>query len=187
MQGMRDHFLLAMPQLEDENFSDSLVYLCDHDSKGLLGVIVNRPLALTLTQLFDQLNIDDRYADPSVRQQNVLYGGPVHHDRGFVLHRGKATDWSSSLQVTDDVALTTSLDILSAIADGKGPKHFLICLGCAGWEEQQWVNEVKANRWLTLPGCDTVLFNTDIDERREAAAATLGMDLTRLSQQMGHA
>ena len=187
MQGMRDHFLLAMPQLDDENFADSLVYLCDHDSKGLLGVIVNRPLALTVTQLFDQLDIDDRYAADAVRQQTVLYGGPVHHDRGFVLHRGQAADWSSSLQVTSDVALTTSLDVLTAIAEGRGPHQFLVCLGCAGWEEQQWINEVKANSWLTLPAYPHVLFDTEIDDRRHAAAAALGMDLTRLSQQMGHA
>lgn len=187
MQGMRDHFLLAMPQLEDENFAGSLVYLCDHDSKGLLGVIVNRPLALTLGDLFGQLELDDHDAPLAVRQQTVLFGGPVHNDRGFVLHRGRAADWSSSLQVTNEVALTTSLDILQALADGNGPKDFLVCLGCAGWEEAQWVDEVKANAWLTLPAVSSVLFDTDIDSRCEAAALAQGMDLTRLSQQMGHA
>lgn len=187
MQGMRDHFLLAMPQLEDENFADSLVYLCDHDSKGLLGVIVNRPLELTLSQLFDQLDIDDQDTPLAIREQTVLFGGPVHHDRGFVLHRGRAADWSSSLQVTEEVALTTSLDILSAIAEDRGPSDFLVCLGCAGWEESQWVEEVKANAWLTLPAASSVLFDTDVDERCEAAALAVGMDLTRLSPQVGHA
>lgn len=187
MQGMRDHFLLAMPQLEDENFAEALVYLCDHDSKGLLGVIVNRPLVLTLSQLFEQVNIDDQDASTAVRQQNVLFGGPVHPDRGFVLHRGRATDWSSSLQVTDEIALTTSLDILKAIAAGAGPEDFLVCLGCAGWEESQWVEEVKSNAWLTLPATPSVLFETEVDERYDAAATVLGMDLTRLSQQVGHA
>lgn len=187
MQGMRDHFLLAMPQLEDENFAGSLVYLCDHDSKGLLGVIVNRPLALTLSDLFGQLDLDDHDAPLAVRQQAVLFGGPVHHDRGFVLHRGRAAEWSSSLQVTDEVALTTSLDILQALAEGNGPEDFLVCLGCAGWEEGQWVDEMKANAWLTLPAVSSVLFDTEADERCEAAALAQGMDLARLSQQVGHA
>lgn len=187
MHEMRDHFLLAMPQLNDENFAGSLVYLCDHDSKGLLGVIVNRPLALTLGDLFGQLEINDDDASAIVRQQTVLFGGPVHPDRGFVLHRGCAEEWSSSLQVTKEVALTTSLDILQALAAGRGPSDFLVCLGCAGWEESQWVDEMKANAWLTLPAVPSVLFDTESDARREAAALMQGMDLTRLSSQVGHA
>lgn len=187
MQGMHDHFLLAMPQLDDDNFADALVYLCDHDANGILGIIVNRPLMLDVGELLAQLDLDTSNAPPQVLSQAVLYGGPVHHDRGFVLHTDPGERWSSSLQVTDRIALTTSLDILKALAQGKGPSQFLICLGCAGWEVDQWVDEVKANAWLTFPATPDILFETHVDQRRQAAAQSLGIDLMQLSSNVGHA
>lgn len=187
MQSMHNHFLLAMPQLDDDNFADALVYLCDHDDKGILGVMINRPLALSVGELLAQLSLDTHNASEAVLSGTVLYGGPVHHDRGFVLHNDPGARWSSSLQVTDQVALTTSLDILNAIANGDGPEQFLICLGCAGWEVDQWVDEIKANTWLTVPGTPEILFDTDVADRREAAAHLLGIDLAQLSNSVGHA
>lgn len=187
MQGMHDHFLLAMPQLDDDNFADALVYLCDHDAKGILGIIVNRPLMLNVGELLAQLDLNTSDAASDVLSQTVLYGGPVHHDRGFVLHTDPGSRWSSSLQVTDHIALTTSIDILKALACGEGPSQFLVCLGCAGWEVDQWIDEVKANTWLTLPATPEILFETHVDQRRQAAARLLGIDLMQLSNNIGHA
>lgn len=184
MQSLRDHFLLAMPHLEEETFKGTLSYICDHDDNGTLGVIVNRPLSLTLDGLFDQLDIDAgqcRHLD-----MPVLFGGPVHQDRGFILHRGRAEQWDSSLQVSDAIALTTSMDILRAIAVGAGPDHFLVCLGCAGWQADQLTDELKENTWLTVEASAAILFETPPEMRLQAAAQRLGVDLTLLSREIGH-
>ena len=167
--GLKDHFLLAMPHLEDPNFAGSLAYLCDHDEKGTMGVIINRPLELTL----------DRNAP-------VYYGGPVHKDRGFILHRGSSADWDSSIQVTEEIALTTSMDMLQALAAGRGPEHFLVCLGCAGWESGQLEAELLDNAWLTVEGRSDILFEVPPEQRLGAAAGILGIDLNLMAREAGH-
>lgn len=184
MHGLRNHFLIAMPQLEDDNFSDSLVYVCDDDEKGVLGVVLNRPLDLTIGNLLGQLDLEVESAD--LMTTPVLYGGPVHTDRGFILHLGKASDWDSSLQVSEDIALTTSMDILRAIGRGDGPEHYLVILGCAGWQVQQLTDELKANSWLTVAADRKVVFDTASRDRRTAAADLLGINLDLLGGVMGH-
>ncbi|HSP58575.1 MAG TPA: YqgE/AlgH family protein [Halomonas sp.] len=182
--GLKNHFLLAMPHLEDPNFAGSLSYLCDHDENGTMGVIVNRPLELTLDALFEQLELD---GDESPhRQAPVYYGGPVHKDRGFILHRGDSAPWDSSIQVAEDIALTTSMDILQALAAGTGPEQFLVCLGCAGWESGQLEQELLDNAWLTVDGRTDVLFDVPAEQRLGAAAGILGVDLNLMTREAGH-
>ncbi|MCM2972650.1 YqgE/AlgH family protein [Larsenimonas suaedae] len=184
MNGLQDHFLLAMPHLDDGHFAGTISYLCDHDDKGTLGLIINQPLALTLGGLLEQLEIDGSHSRH--KDETVLYGGPVHKDRGFILHRGQAADWDSSLQVTPDIALTTSMDILHALADNHGPDEMLICLGCAGWESDQLAKELKDNTWLTVEATADILFNTPPEARLDSAARHLGVDLHLLSREAGH-
>ena len=185
MQSLKHHFLMAMPHLEDPNFAGSLIYLCDHDDNGCMGVITNRPLEITLEALFDQLELGGD-ASPH-RNAPVYYGGPMHKDRGFILHVGDSQQWDSSVQVEDGIALTTSLDILQAFADGDGPEQFLVCLGCAGWDVGQREDELKENSWLTVEGQHHVLFNTPPVERLTTAAGLLGVDLNLMTRDAGHA
>lgn len=184
MHGLRNHFLIAMPQLADDNFSNSLVYVCDDGEQGVLGVIVNRPLTLTIGHLLEKLELD--VADSVNADMPVLYGGPVHSDRGFIVHRGSASEWESSLQVSEEIALTTSMDMLNAIARGEGPEEFVMLMGCAGWQVPQLTEELKGNAWLTVAADSRVMFDTPSDRRRDAAAALLGVDLGLLGSIAGH-
>ncbi|MDW5375969.1 YqgE/AlgH family protein [Halomonas sp. HP20-15] len=184
MQSLRNHFLLAMPHLEDPNFAGSLSYLCDHDDNGTMGVIVNHPLELTLDALLEQLELDAE--ECPMRDQPVYYGGPTHRDRGFILHRGSSAPWDSSIQVADDVALTTSMDMLQAIAAGEGPEQFIVCLGCCGWGAGQLEQELKENTWLTVEAQPGVIFDLPAEQRLNAAAGILGVDLSLLTSQAGH-
>lgn len=182
--GLKNQFLMAMPHLEDPNFAGTLSYLCDHDEKGTMGVIVNRPMELTLDALFEQLDLD---GDESPhRNAPVYFGGPVHKDRGFILHRGDSDAWDSSIQVADDIALTTSMDMLQALATGEGPEKFLVCLGCAGWESGQLEVELVENAWLTVEGRADILFDTPPEQRLGAAAGILGVDLNLMTREAGH-
>ena len=182
--GLKDHFLLAMPHLEDPNFTGSLSYLCDHDENGTMGVIVNRPLELTLEALFEQLELGGE--ESPHRNAPVYYGGPVHKDRGFILHRGASTRWDSSIQVTEELALTTSMDMLQALAVGEGPEDFLVCLGCAGWEAGQLEQEILDNAWLTVEGRSDIFFEVPPEQRLGAAAGILGVDLNLMTREAGH-
>ncbi|MFC0267490.1 YqgE/AlgH family protein [Kushneria aurantia] len=184
MQGLRDHFLMAMPHLEDDNFAGSLTYICDHDDNGTLGLMLNQPMELTLEGLFEQLEIDASGCDEL--STAVLSGGPVHRERGFILHSGSPEQWDSSIRTGDNRALTTSMDILHAIAAGRGPSSFLVCLGCVGWEPDQLAREMKDNTWLTVEASDEVLFHTPAAARLDAAAGRLGVDLRLLSREAGH-
>ncbi|MHB0774959.1 YqgE/AlgH family protein [Halomonas sp. WWR20] len=184
MQSLKNHFLLAMPHLEESEFGGTLTYLCDHDDNGTLGVIVNRPLELTLEALFDQLDLESEHSPH--REAPVYYGGPVNNDRGFILHRGSAAPWDSSLQVSDEIALTTSMDMLSAIAEGRFDDDFIVCLGCAGWQGGQLEDELKQNAWLTVEGQAAILFATPPEQRLTAAAGILGVDLNLMTREAGH-
>ncbi|WP_417330242.1 YqgE/AlgH family protein [Halomonas cupida] len=184
MQSLRNHFLMAMPHLEDPNFAGTLSYLCDHDEKGTMGVIVNKPTDLTLEALFEQLEIEA--VDGPNRQAPVYFGGPVHKDRGFILHHGQAEEWDSSLQVTEELALTTSMDMMQALASGEGPEKFIVCLGCAGWESGQLENELMDNAWLTVEGRQEVIFETPPEQRLTASAGLLGVDLNLMTREAGH-
>ena len=180
---LRDHFLLAMPGLKGSSFARSLTYICEHNASGAMGLVLSHRMPLTLEDIFTQLEIDDL---GKVGSQSVLSGGPVQVERGFVLHRDKSR-WQSTLAVNDDVSLTASQDILSALGEGKGPETFLMTLGYAGWEAGQLEQEIADNAWLTMPANPDIVFNTPSDQRWSAAARQLGIDLNLISATAGHA
>ncbi|MCU7905227.1 MAG: YqgE/AlgH family protein [Candidatus Thiodiazotropha sp. (ex Epidulcina cf. delphinae)] len=181
---LTDHFLIAMPRLEDPNFFHTVTYICEHTSEGAMGIVINRPMELHLADIFEQLEI--RISSTKVAEQAVYIGGPVQSDRGFVLHDA-TTEWTSTLQVTQEISVTTSLDVLEAIACGKGPHHSLVALGYAGWGAGQIESELAQNAWLSGPAQSDIIFNRASRERWQAAADLLGVDLNLLSGDTGHA
>ncbi len=179
------HFLIAMPAMADPSFSKTLTYICEHNEQGTLGLVVNRPTRLTLEEMFDQLGI--HFANLSLKglPVPVLFGGPVQLDRGFVLHQ--PTDkWQSTIAVTQEIGLTTSLDILQAIANGEGPKQALVTLGYSGWAPGQLEHELAQNAWLTVPALPSIMFELPSEERLGAAMQSLGIDFASLSDEVGH-
>ncbi|MBE0505109.1 MAG: YqgE/AlgH family protein [Marinospirillum sp.] len=184
MNTLRDHFLLAMPQLDDAHFGGSLTYLCEQNDQGALGLIINKPLPLTFGELMEQMSLP--LLDVAHISTPIYRGGPVHGDRGFVLHTGKS-DWKACLPVSEHLSLTTSLDILEAISANKGPEHFLIALGCAGWDAGQLEKELLDNAWLTCPASEEILYGLAAENRLAAAAASLGINLELMTRQVGHA
>jgi putative transcriptional regulator len=181
---LRDHFLLAMPGLDTGIFAGSITYICEHGESGAMGLVINQPLDLTLYEIFDHLDI--RVSD-DFEDRRVLAGGPVQIDHGFVLHRHSPQAWDSSLRVTDTVQLTTSQDILKALAAGRGPRDYLVALGYAGWSAGQLEEEIVANSWLTLPADHEIIFRTACEQRAARAAAALGIDMNLMTTEAGHA
>lgn len=181
---LRNHFLLAMPSLRESIFSQSITYICEHDEQGAMGIVINQPLDLSLSEILEHLQIDAHGQLPEVP---VMSGGPVQIDHGFVLHRQSDQEWEASLNVSNDIVLTTSRDILQAIADGQGPPDHLVALGYAGWSAGQLEGELADNSWLTLPADSAVIFSTPYHLRHSAAAAILGVDMNLISAQAGHA
>ena len=179
-----DHFLIAMPNMLDPNFAGTLTYVCDHGEQGALGVVVNRPIELDMETLFTQIGLD--LSDERLKKATVYYGGPVQVERGFVLHR-PVGEWSSTLSVNDKVGLTTSKDILEATARQEGPKEIMLTLGYAGWGPGQLEDEIKQNAWLTVKADPEVIFGLPPEERFAAAVHLLGIDLSMLSEEAGHA
>lgn len=181
---LTNHFLIAMPSLADDNFSQSVTYICEHDENGALGITINRRSEISLGEILSQLQIT-----PSTNrslEQTILSGGPVQVDRGFILH-SPAGKWESSLSVTNEIAVTTSQDIMQAIANNVGPRHCLIALGYSGWGPGQLEYELSQNAWLSCPATEEILFHTPLEKRWRAAALLLGVDLQLLSSQAGHA
>lgn len=178
------HFLIAMPSLADPNFSRTVTYLCQHDADGALGIVINRPTDVRLGELLQHLELSD--SDPAVAEQRVLLGGPVQRERGFVLHRHDQ-EWDSSLPIADEIVLTTSKDILAAIARGAGPNDYVVALGYAGWGPGQLEQELAENSWLSGPASADVLFNLPFERRWQAAASLLGVDISLLSTTAGRA
>jgi putative transcriptional regulator len=180
---LTSHFLIAMPAMSDPNFSRSLTFVCEHNERGALGIVVNRPIDVTLSTLFEQVEI--ALPDQDVGSQPVFFGGPVQLDHGFVLHRPVGA-WKSTLPV-GDVGLTTSRDILEAIASGQGPEEQLVALGYAGWAAGQLEDEILRNGWLTVRADPDVIFSLPPEERYEAAMHALGVSAVNLSEEAGHA
>jgi len=180
----KNHFLIAMPTLEDPNFAQTITYICEHSDDGAMGIVVNRPMELTVAQIFEHLDISP--VDERFNQQQVLRGGPVQMERGFVLHRDKRP-WDSTLEVQDGVFLSTSKEVLVAMAESRGPENALIALGYAGWGAGQLDEEMANNAWLSVPATEHILFDLPFEERWHAAARLLGVDLSLLSTQVGHA
>jgi putative transcriptional regulator len=181
---LRDHFLLAMPCMSEGIFSQSITYICEHGESGAMGIVINRPLDLSVSEIFEHLQIN---TERDFSDIPVMAGGPVQMDHGFVLHRYCDKTWEASLKVTPEITLTTSRDILRAIARDNGPQEHLIALGYAGWTAGQLEQELAENSWLTLPGSSNIIFSTPADERLEAAGALLGVDMNLISGQAGHA
>lgn len=184
INSLKNHFLLAMPGLDDPTFSDSVVYICEHNSDGAMGLIINQQMDIPVKAIFDQLKLD--YQDEFGRPL-LFDGGPVQRDRGFILHANCEQQWESTLTISDQVCLTASRDILADIALGKGPKDSLVTLGYSSWEAGQLERELGENSWLTIPAEAEILFNTDCAKRASAAALCIGLDLRMLSHQAGHA
>lgn len=181
---LSNHFLLAMPTLEDPNFRRTLTYVCEHTEHGAMGLVVNRPLALTVGEILQHLDIDPLAT--AFAQQPVYYGGPVEAERGFVIHT-PVGDWEGTLRLSDALAVTTSRDILEAMADGTGPEQALVTLGYSGWGAGQLDDEMAHNAWLTCEADMDILFTTPPEERLATAAARMGIDLSLMSSESGHA
>jgi putative transcriptional regulator len=180
---LTNHFLIAMPAMSDPNFSRTLTFVCEHNERGALGIVVNRPIDVTLSTLFRQVEIP--LADSPLATQPVFYGGPVQLEHGFVLHR-PVGQWKSTLPV-GDVGLTTSRDILEAMARGGGPSEQLVALGYAGWAAGQLEDEIRQNGWLTVEADLDVIFNVPPEARYDSAMQALGISAANLSEEAGHA
>jgi putative transcriptional regulator len=181
---LANQFLIALPALADSPFAKTVTLICQHDADGAMGVVVNRPAEYTLGDVFEQMGIASE--DDALRAQTVLAGGPVHPERGFVLHDGKG-EWDSSLEIAEGLSVTTSRDILEAMARGEGPQHVAVALGCAGWGAGQLEHELVDNSWLTAPADGEILFALPLQQRWQAAAARIGVDMARMADYSGHA
>lgn len=179
-----NNFLIAMPGMMDPNFQRTVTYICEHNEHGAMGIILNRPLDLHLISVFRHVNI--QCDNPDINHTPIMWGGPINSDQLFTLHH-PAGEWESSLHLKNDIAITTSLDILQAVSEGKGPKKILIALGYAGWEAGQLEAEIAANLWLTGPYVQKVVFEAEFENRWTDAAAALGVDFNNLSSDAGHA
>ena len=185
---LANHFLIAMPAMADPNFSRTLTYICEHNADGAIGIIVNRPMDMNLAGLFDRVSIplEDEQAEARFAGLPVYFGGPVQTDRGFVLHR-PGGQWQSSLNVSDQIALTSSRDILQAMGASGEPAEALVSLGYAGWSAGQLEWELAQNAWLTVGADPQILFELPPEERLAAAMQLLGVDFANLSEVAGHA
>ena len=178
------HFLIAMPAMTDPYFARSVTYICEHNAQGAMGVVINRPIEMSLDDLFDQIHLE--LHDEALGQSPVHFGGPVQIERGFVLHQPVGA-WSSSIAVDGRTALTTSKDILEASAEGRGPHKMLVTLGYAGWSAGQLEEELAQNAWLTVAADDSIIFDIPSEQKFDAAIRLLGIDLASLAEEAGHA
>lgn len=181
---LTNHFLIAMPAMADPYFAKTLTFICEHNDQGALGLVVNRPIDLTLKALFEQVELE--LTNPSLTELPVYFGGPVQMDRGFVLHQ-PIGEWQSTLAVEGEVGLTTSKDILEALGKGRGPEKVLVTLGYAGWAPGQLEHEISQNGWLTVRALPSIIFEVPAEERYPAAMQMLGVDFANLSEDAGHA
>lgn len=181
---LTNQFLIAMPAMQDMNFAQTVTFIWEHNAEGALGLIINRPLQMNLADVFEQLKMPT----PAVAlgRQPVLQGGPVQTDRGFVVHH-IGGQWEHTRQVSSRIQVTTSPDILDAMARGSGPGTAIVALGYAGWSAGQLEKELAANAWLTAPADERILFDTPFEQRWRAAGRLLGVDLATISPQAGHA
>lgn len=181
---LTNQLLIAMPALGDPNFAHTVALICDHTEHGALGLILNKPLPMRMGEIFEQLEIE---LQPSpLRERHVLRGGPMQTDRGFVVHRAGG-EWDSTLKVSDSIHVTTSRDILAAMACGRGPGDAVVALGYAGWDGGQLEEEIRANAWLCAPVEAGIIFDLPFEARWAAAGRLLGVDLSRISSISGNA
>ena len=176
--------LIAMPGMRDERFAKSVIYMCAHTEEGAMGLVLNQRLdSLTFAELISQLEFDEKHLSKDVP---VHFGGPVESGRGFVLHTSDYQQ-DATLEVVNGVALTATVDILKAIAQGKGPQKSLLALGYAGWGPGQLDMEIRANGWLQVPSDSEIIFDIEPDTKWERAIQRLGIDPRMLSDDVGHA
>ena len=178
------HFLIAMPAMDDPNFAQGVTLLCQHNDEGAMGLMINRVSEFTLGEVLEQMQIVTE--SQQLADIPVLIGGPVQPDRGFVLHNDPR-EWSSTLRFGNGLAISTSRDILEAMAKGEGPKNALITLGYAGWTAGQLEEEIAANAWLTVEADQAILFHTPIPARGQTAAKSLGVNLAQVTDYSGRA
>jgi len=185
LNSLENHLLIAMPSLTDRYFSRSVTYICEHTSNGAMGIVINQPSAMTFSELISQTD-ENAIINDDKKSTIVLCGGPVHPDRGFILHSSQS-GWASSIVLSPEVMVTTSKDILSVIGNDKGPDKSIIALGYAGWEAGQLEKELQENAWLTVEADNSIMFETPIHNRWQAAVNKLGVDIWQLTQDVGHA
>ncbi len=183
---LANHFLIAMPSMLDPVFGGTVIYLCEHNANGALGVIINKPTDMTLDVLFEKIDLTLEIAPQPMTARPVMFGGPVQVERGFVLHSPGGA-YSSTMPVSNDIALTTSKDILEAAAAGTGPHKILVSLGCAGWGAGQLEEEIVRNGWLTVSADPAIVFDLPAEQRFVAAMKLLGIDPSMLAGEAGHA
>lgn len=178
------HFLIAMPSLDDGYFNQSVTYICEHNESGSFGIVINQKAGISLKQIAKEMKIS---SDVHYDENKAVYiGGPVEQGRGFILHNPPG-NWQSSLNVNEDISLTSSRDILEAMINNEGPEDSIVALGYAGWAAGQLEEEIANNTWLSCPAENQIIFNTPTDKRWLAAAKLIGIDLTLLSSETGHA
>ncbi|WP_432697257.1 YqgE/AlgH family protein [Marinobacterium sp. YM272] len=182
---LRNQFLLSMPHLDDPHFAQTLTYICEHGDYGAMGLVINRSTGLNLPDLLSHLDLPP--CSPTLTPHPIYDGGPVHQDRGFVLHGRCDDSWLNTQDITPEISVTSSMDILEAIASGQGPEDFLITLGYAGWGPGQLEEELSNNLWLSCPFNFDIMFRMPAEERLNAAASMLGINLNLLTAHAGHA
>ena len=181
---LTNQFLIAMPEMADPNFGGTVVFIAEHSAKGALGLVINRPMEIDLATLFERIDLELEIAP--LATSPVFFGGPVQMDRGFVLHQ-PIGDWNSTVTVGSELGLTSSKDVLEAVASGGGPRRMLVTLGYAGWGPGQLEDEISHNAWLTVPASPDLIFDTPVDQRFQAAFRLLGIDPAFLAPSAGHA
>jgi putative transcriptional regulator len=183
-RSLAGQLLVAMPGMTDPNFKQSVTYICEHTENGALGLLINQPMDMAISEVLEQLDMAPTNA--STLEQPVLRGGPVQIERGFVLHEA-SSEWDSTTEVGESIYVTTSSDILADVASGKGPDKLLIALGYSGWDAGQLEAEILQNAWLTVPASRDIIFNTPFAKRWQAAAGSIGVNLASISPHAGHA
>lgn len=185
MESLQNYFLIAMPSLDDPGFNRSVIYVCEHNQEGAMGLVVNQPAEMNVMELLERTKVEPREG-VGLERQPVYAGGPVATDRGFVLHSPQQ-GWRSSLQLSDNMMITTSMDILESLGSDAAPGHYLLTVGYAGWDAGQLEEELADNSWLTIPADPEIIFHTPSSERWQKATEQLGIDIWQLAPQAGRA
>lgn len=182
VNNLSHHFLVAMPQLDDQWFGQAVCYVCSHDESGCMGLVINKSTGMNLSDIFTELNIKTEKNTAQV----IMQGGPVSPEQGFILYQGNYNE-VENMEIVDNVRLTSSKEVLESLANGTGPENSIICLGYAGWSAGQLEEELAQNSWLTIPADEELLFHTPMKDLAQKAANKLGISIEQLNTQSGHA
>jgi putative transcriptional regulator len=187
---LANHFLVAMPGMKDPYFQRSVIYVCEHNDEGAMGIMISTPIDVTVANMLKQIQVELPIASQTTHSKSldepVLNGGPVSEDRGFILHNPK-DQYQSSIQITGRVSVTTSKDILAVLGTDAQPENYIVALGYSGWSAGQLETELAENSWLTIEADPSVIFDTPVEERWSSAVGMLGFDIAQLSADVGHA